>query len=326
MGKKLKFKDVLILLAIFALLVVMLYSVVRILEGLLDKDDAAEPMVSSRTIVRDGVEYYPRQDIVTILLAGIDETGPVKDSGTYNNPGEADMVALVVLDQKQESIEVLALNRDTMVEMPVLGIGGKPAGTTRGQLALSHTYGSGLTDSAQNLKQTVSDLLYDVKIDYYVTLNMDAIAILNDGVGGVTVNVEEDFSQVDDTIGMGQVTLKGEQALTYLRSRQGVGDQLNLTRMERQEEYMSGFTYALKEKLAADSNFAATLFEEVGPYMVTDLTLNALLGLVKYHGDYGMGDIHTPAGENVTHEFMEYHLDEAALDKLILGLLYERKS
>ena len=98
---------------------------------------------STKTIIRDGVAYYPRQNITTVMLLGIDETGPVKSSGSYRNKGEADVVMLLILDQEDETYTVLALNRDTMLEMPALGLGGKDAGTFYGQLALAHTYGSG---------------------------------------------------------------------------------------------------------------------------------------------------------------------------------------
>ena len=325
MEKKLRPRDIIVLLVILALVVVTLYSVIMIVENAMNKGTTA-PTAESKTIVRDGVEYYPRQDMLVIMVAGIDESGPVADSGTYNNPGEADMVSLVIFDQKTQTMEVLALNRDTMLEMPVLGIGGKQAGTRYGQLALAHTYGSGLSDSAENLKTTVSDFLYGLKIDYYVTMNMDAIALLNDAVGGVTVEVEEDFSAIDPTIGQGAVKLKGQQAVTYLRSRQGVGDQLNLTRMERQERYMTSFVEVLRGKLQEDPAFALTVYEELVPYMVTDLSSNALAGLVDFYSDYAMGQIHSVEGENVVDGFMEYHVDAEALDKLILQLLYAPKS
>ncbi len=326
MEKKLKLRDVLILAAILLLVVIALYSVIQIIEGNLRRPEAPGQEQPSKTIVRDGVSYYPRQDMVVILVAGIDETGPVQDSGTYNNSGEADMVALVILDQKKETVDVLALNRDTMLEIPVLGIGGKPAGTINGQLALAHTYGSGLQDSAQNLKKTVSNFLYGLNIDYYITMNMDAIALLNDAVGGVTVTVEEDFSAVDSTIGMGQVTLTGQQAVSFLRSRQGVGDQLNLTRMERHEAYMTGFVNQLRSKLKEDRTLATTVYEQMTPYMVTDISANALLGLVEYYSDYDMGQIYSVEGKNVVGKYMEYHVDTEALDKLILKLLYAPKS
>ena len=59
--------------------------------------------------------------------------------------------------------------------------------------------------------------------NYYISMNMDAIAILNDAVGGVTVNVTDDFSAVDPSITKGEVTLKGDQALTFIQTRKDVG-------------------------------------------------------------------------------------------------------
>ena len=100
----------------------------------------------------------------------------------------------------------------------------------------------------ENTKNTVSSLLYGLNIDYYVAMHMDAISILNDAVGGVTVTVTEDFSQVDPTIHQGVMCLNGEQALHYVRTRAEVGDQLNLNRMKRQREYMDGFWKAFRQK------------------------------------------------------------------------------
>ena len=65
-----------------------------------------------------------------------------------------------------------------MVEMPILGLGGKRAGTKVAQLALSHTYGSGLQDSCENVKETLAMLLGDSFVDYYIlnefACNIDA--------------------------------------------------------------------------------------------------------------------------------------------------------
>ena len=176
-----------------------------------------------------------------MLLMGIDEEGPVKASDSHKNTGEADMVALVIFDETSQQIDILCLNRDTMVEMPVLGIGGKNAGTFYGQLALSHAYGTGLEDSCENTKKAVSDFLYGLDISHYVAMNLDAISMLNDAVGGVTVNVTDDFSDVDPTIKQGENTLMGQQAIHYVQVRKDVGDQKNVSRMQRQQDYMEGF-------------------------------------------------------------------------------------
>ena len=311
---------------ILILVLVMIYSGLRILESTVFFTKQEEAAVPTKTITRSEVDYFPRQDITVILVMGIDEEGPVKDSGSYRNNGEADMVAAVILDQTDETYTVLALNRDMMLEMPALGVGGRQAGTFYGQLALSHTYGSGLADSAENTRNTVSNLLYGINIDHYVAMNMDAIGILNDAVGGVTVTVRDDFSAVDESLTPGEVTLNREQALHYVRTRKDVGNQLNLSRMERHKEYLQGLSAALNRQLDDSDTFAAELYEEMSPYMVTDCSLNVVSGLMQRCADYSLKQILSMEGENVLGaEYYEFYADEEKLDALILELFYAPK-
>ena len=279
-----------------------------------------------KTLIRNGVAYYPRQDITVLLVMGIDQKGPAVDSGSYNNAGDADAVMLVIFDESKECYSILTLNRDTMVNMPVLGLGGKQAGTRYAQLTLSHTYGNGLADSCENTKKTVSDLLYGLRIDYYVSLRMDAIGLLNDAVGGVTVEVVDDFSAIDSTIPLGRVTLNASQALTYLQTRKGLSDQMNVTRMQRHEAYMQGFVQALQRKLELSDYFAMDAYHLVEPYVVTDCPTNVLAGMVNRFREYTFRDVLIPEGENVRGEtYMEFYLDEEKLDELIIELFYEPK-
>lgn len=312
---------------ILVLVIVFVYSGFQILEStVFSKQEHGAAAAPSKTITRDGIEYFPRQDVETYLLMGIDRFGPVEDSGSYNNDGEADTVMVLLFDKKNETASILALNRDTMVEMPVLGIGGKTAGSAIGQLALSHTYGSGLKDSCENVRKTVSDLLLGFEIDHYISMNMDGIALLNDAVGGVKVNVTEDFSAVDPTIGMGETVLTGEQALSYVRLRMDVGDQLNISRMDRQKAYMEGFLTALQEKLSSDSTFAAQLFEEMSDYLVTDCSTTVLTSALERYGEYPLTEIVSPEGDNRRGEtYMEFYPQEEALDALILRMFYGPK-
>ncbi len=280
----------------------------------------------SKTVVRDGTGYFPRQDITVILLMGIDEQGPARDSLSYNNEGEADMVALLILDEKNECCNVVTLNRDTMMNIPVLGLGGKRAGTKYAQLALAHTYGSGLEDSCENTRTAVSAFLKGIHIDYYVAMNCDAVAILNDAVGGVTVQVTEDFSQVDPTISYGKFTLRGDQALTYVQTRQHVGDNLNISRMERQRNYMEGFAKAFAKQENADGNFVRSVYEQVAPYLVSDLPISTLSSMVDRCRNYTIHQVVSPEGKNVLgKEYYEFYADEEKLDRLVLELFYAPK-
>ena len=313
------------LCVILVLVLAILYSGLRILEStvLHSGQDGAD--TTSKTLLRDGVEYFPRQDITTVLLIGVDEFGPVQDSGSYTNTGAADVNILLIFDETNCVVNVLHLNRDTMVKMPALGLGGKPAGTYYGQLALSHTYGSGLEDSCENTVKTVSDFLYGIPIDYYVAMNMDVIAIMNDAVGGVTVQVTDDFSAIDPTISMGEVTLVGEQATHFIRAR-NLGDKLNTSRMNRHQAYVQGFLAALRTTQDEGMTTLLDAYDQAQPYLVTNCSTNALSGMMDRFVDFPLGEMVAPAGENVLGQtYYEFYVDEQALDDLILRLLYAPK-
>ena len=319
-------KDIAFFCVILILVLVMLVSGLRILESTLLRTKVGEETFESKTIYREDVAYFPRQDITTVLVLGIDRYGPVEDSGSYQNSGAADMAMVVILDHKTEECRVLQLNRDTMVDMPVLGVDGRQAGTTHAQLALAHTYGSGLEDSCENVERTVSDFLYGIPMDYYVAMNMDAIPLVNDAVGGVEVRVTDDFSKVDPTIKKGEMTLMGEQAINFVRTRKDVGDQLNLTRIQRQKDYVNGFVEAFTEARQGDSDLITQVYSDISPYLVSDMSLNVLSGMIDRYSHYEIVEVVSPQGKNVLgEEFYEFYPDEEALDSLILRLFYAPK-
>ena len=320
-------RQILYFCLILVLVLVVLYSGLRILEStVLHSGADQEAAYERKTITRNGVDYYPRQDITTVLVLGIDQEGPAQASDGYMNRGAADLVMLLVFDESRQTCDILQLNRDTMLRMPVLGLGGRKAGTSYGQLALAHTYGTGLADSCENTREAVSNFLYGITVDYYVSMRMDAIGLLNDAVGGVTVNVTEDFSQVDPTIGQGPVTLMGRQTLSYVRTRQDLGDQLNISRMERHRKYVDGFLAAFRASREEDPEFFLKTYETITPYLVTDCSVNTISGIIERYSDYTVNTPVTPEGENVLGEqYYEFHVDEEKLDSLILEMFFAPK-
>ena len=326
MSRKEQVKKLVYILLILILVLLIVFSGLRIMEStVLFKGQEQVEQTHSATIERNGIKYFPRQDITVMLLMGIDESGPVQQSESYNNTGEADMIALVIFDETNEQIDLLCLNRDTMLEMPALGIGGKNAGTFYGQLALSHTYGSGLEDSCENTKKAVSDFLYGLDIQHYVALNLDAIAMLNDAVGGVTVNVTDDFSDVDATILQGEMTLMGQQAIHYVQVRKDVGDQKNVSRMQRQQDYMEGFLKAFRQANTEES-FVIDTYDAVSDYMVTDFTTKSMATTLDKYSEYTLDEVITPEGEHqIKGQHNAFYADEQKLDEMILRLFYAPK-
>ena len=327
MKRRNKTRQLIYYAAVLLLVLILLYSGLRILEAtILNSGSYGEPQIVSKTITRDGIDYYPRRDITVMMLLGLDQTGPVEDSGVFTNPGTSDAVMLLIFDEKNETWSILQLNRDTMMDIPVLGLGGKEAGTIFAQLALAHTYGSGLEDSCLNTRKAVSNFLGGISIDYYISMNMDAVAIVNDAVGGVTVTVTDDFSDVDPTLTMGQVTLRGEQALSFVRDRQNVGDQKHVSRMERHREYMEGFTEALGEKLKEGTGFVVETYSAVAPYLVSDCPISSLTAMIERYQDYQFTGVITPEGQStVGRQYYEFYADEQKLDELVIDLFYAPK-
>lgn len=327
MGRNNKIKQLAFLVAVLLLVSIMLYSGLQILEAtLLDFGSNADTVIVSKTITRNGIDYYPRRDITVLMFLGIDQMGPVEDSGLFTNPGAADAIILMIFDEKNETTTVLQINRDTMMDIPILGIGGREAGTRYGQLALAHNYGSGLEDSCVNTRKAVSHFLSGITIDYYIAMNMGAVAILNDAVGGVTVTVTDDFSDVDSTITMGEITLRGEQALNFVRDRKDVGDQKNATRMNRQRAYIESFRDSLLTNMNRGTGFIVDTYSAVAPYLVSDCPINTLTAMIERYDDYEFTGVITPKGNNILGEtYYEFYVDEKELDELVIELFYAPK-
>lgn len=272
--------------------------------------------------------WYARKELETVLVMGVDKyADDAAAEDDYTNQEQADFLLLVVLDRNAGVCTALPLNRDTMTEITALGLAGERTGTFTGQLALAHTYGSGGLDSARNEGRAVSALLYGTEIDHVMAFTMDAVPVLTDAVGGVPVLVEDDFSAMTDQLPMGQeVTLRGELALTFVRGRGSMGgEKTNLNRMARQNAYLQGL-YRRLQDTAQDEGFLTQLLLELSPYLDTDCTAAQLNDLYQTVVQDRLAVLDAPAGEAVVgDEFMEFHVDEDALQQTVIELFYERR-
>ena len=276
----------------------------------------------------DGKWYIQKARTETFLLIGIDKyEAAIKTGNSFRNNEQADALFLLAVDRENESYSILHINRDTMANIRMLDINGDPYSSFVGQLALSHTYGSGREDSCENTVWSVSDYLYGLQIDHFASVSMDAVAILNDSIGGVTLTVSDDMTTVDKTLAHGKtVTLSGEQALTYIRARQGLADSSNLARMERQRQYVTAFLEQAKSAASENDGRVSDMLLSISDYLVSDMTADELLSLTDVLEDYSFAKISPIAGEaRKGVQFMEFYADEAALQRLVLETFYTEK-
>lgn len=272
-------------------------------------------------IAYQGREYLPQSSLQTVLLIGIDRELD-SENLSYNNQLQSDFLLLLVLDHKAQSYWMLHLNRDTMCDIPILDMNGSRIGYRSGQLALAHTYGTGGKDSCINTVKAVRRLLYDVEIQSYARIPVQAVAALNDAVGGVDVTVEDDFTGVDASLVMGErVHLTGRQAETFIRARSGMADSSNLRRMERQRQYLQG----LMEKLEAGqgSGMLDRAVDVLNADLTTDLSAGRLSQLGEALEKYTFTGFVTLPGTAAQGEtYMEYTLDADALQQIVVERFY----
>jgi len=289
-------------------------------------DETFQP--SSTGVELNGVEYELNENIETILVMGLDKYEDEIDTSSYNNDQQADFLMLFILDNQNKTCKALHINRDTMTEMNVLGVAGQEIGTITQQLALSHTYGNGQNVSCRNTAKAVSNLLYDIDITHYVSVTMDAVPVYNDLIGGVTVEVLDDFTGIDDTLVQGEkVTLMGDHALIYVRSRYGMDDSTNNHRMIRQRQYLEELYKITREKVEEDEGFILTAWEQLTPYTVSDCYEQDLQRIYEKASDYEYLGTEYIEGESVKGErFMEFYPDEDALKELVIKTFYTPKN
>lgn len=279
------------------------------------------------TIEYDGHTYRQRSNVTSILLMGIDQEEIGTTSVGQRGGGQADFLRLVVIDRGNKTVSQLAIDRDTMAEITILGITGNVAGTRTDNISISHYFGDGREKSCELTREAVSRLLFGTRIDFYLAMNLKGVETFNDAIGGVTVKLKDDLTVLDPSWTEGaEIRLDGSNAATFVRSRMTVGDGTNVSRMQRQQQYLSEAVKILSDKVQADTNFVGHLFDTMSPYLVSGIRRDRLVSEAYNAKNYSRPAAYSIPGEHIIGErgFMEFWPDEKALKETVLKLFFQQ--
>lgn len=295
----------------------------------LEKASEKETKKKSDVVIINGKEYVPKKDIETYLFIGVDSLDKVHKVEEYDGTGQCDVLTLLVRDLGQGTFRTLSIDRNTMANVKSLDYDNSYLATSRIQLSFAHANGDGLEASCENTVDAVSDLLGGQKIDGYAAVNMGAISIINNLAGGVTVTIEDDFTESDPSLKIGDtLTLSDEQAVHFVHDRFNVGDETNECRMRRQSMYMSDLKKKLRAKCSADNSYPVKIYESLGDYMVTSLTsskFSKIAMLVLDEKD--QGELHIKGTNSVDDlGFIAFEPDEESLNEVIATLFYKENN
>lgn len=317
--------------AVVVLVIILVISVGFLILSLWEKQNGqyiGEGQTLDDNIRYNGIEYALKDNIETFLIIGLDKYEGESSADSYNNDKQADFLLLLVFDNEQKKSTAIQINRDTMVDINVLGVAGERVGTVTKQITLAHTYGNGRDVSCRNTADAVSTLLKGVNINHYVSMTMESVSILNDLVGGVELTVLDDFSDVDHSLVQGEnVILNGEQALIYVRTRSGLDDSTNMARMKRQKQYLNALYERVGDRIYSDKDFVVNASLKLSDYIISDRSVTQLQELMKKYREFELVEICELNGETVLgEEYVEFYPAEDSLMKLVIDNFYKVKN
>lgn len=288
------------------------------------------------TIKYNGQKYKYKDDMINLLFLGVDTSGTVnnpENTGTdtdikAESAGQADTIILAALDNKAKKLTLIPVNRDTLTDISIYDTYGKFIEKKKEQIALSYAYGDGKAKSAQLAAEAVSNLFYGLPIQGYFAVNTSAITVINDMIGGVELQLLDDFTSIDPSYVKGAtVRLQGSFAENYLRGRMGVGDGTNVSRMQRQQQYLTALASQTLAAVRNDITLPVSIYQTVSDYMVTDISVDEVSYLAAQVAGCSLDSnfIRNIAGESTAGDaYMEFHVDEKAFYELILDVFYKK--
>ena len=249
--------------------------------GLVNKvEDSIRPDDSTPTIeeeVKTAEEY--KGDVVNILVCGIDyEEGRNYSNDPTSNDGMTDMILYVQFDIKNGALRMLQIPRNSLVttkNKKVTLSNGKTYAATNYQInSVALSNGGSIA--------ALADVIYDqfrLPIDYYVTVDMQALVDMVDNFGGIEVYIPHDMSYGGSKLLKGYRNLDGASAEFFVRCRHGDGyANSDIDRLNMQRYFYAGLFKRARSMGVTDIlNQLPLVFKN---YIKTDMDITTIAKLV----------------------------------------------
>ncbi len=241
----------------------------------------------------NGGEKMFSKNVINVLLCGVDSETGKADSG------RSDIMMLVSINKKTETITLVSLLRDSWTYMSLP----RADGTYYDyyfKLNSVYIYGGPTT-----LLNTIENN-FKIEIDQFIAVDFKSFPKLIDALGGVTVEVQDYESKYirrtssHKNFPSGEATLNGSQALIYSRIRKCDADS-DISRTRRQRSVIKGLLDSAK---AATNGQLLNAFKQVSPFLRTGYTQSEVASLIAQaysNGwmDYKLVEIVLPAEDYV---------------------------
>ena len=224
-------------LAVTLAVVAVISGVVIYAASMVNKvEENIKPEENAASLVEEiqTLEEY-KGDVVNILVCGIDYEEGRAYSSDGTNDGMTDMILYCQFDIKGGALRMLQIPRNSLVATK-----GRKVNLSNGKTyAVSNYQINSVALSNDGNIAALAEVIYDqykLPIDYYVTIDMQALVEMVDNFGGIEVYIPHDMSFAGSALKQGYRNLDGSAAEFFVRCRHGEGysnsdiDRLNMQR------------------------------------------------------------------------------------------------
>jgi len=192
-----------------------------------------------------------------LLVVGLDNV-----EGSHRT----DTILVVHVSPKDKKVNVVAIPRDTIMDVPGIGL-----------TKVNHAFAYG---GIYLTRRTLEDFL-GIKIPFSVAINIDGLAKVIDTLGGLTINVEKRMYYIDYAGGLfvdlypGLQHLNGRQSLGYVRFRHDPSGDMG--RIFRQQKFMQALARKIitKKDVLSAPKVIMSLLSNIN----TNMSVRQVLGL-----------------------------------------------
>ncbi len=182
---------------------------------------------------------------INILLVGSDtRKGQGKGYGTETSV-LADVMILLHVSADRKNATAVSFPRDLMVPWPACpSTSGGPGYLPQSLGQLNATIANG----GPGCTLLTIELLTGLKIPYLAMIEFNGVIEMSNAIGGVEVCVAQEINDpyTQTYLQPGEYTLQGKAALQFLRTRHGVGDGSDLSRISNQQVFLTSLVRKVK--------------------------------------------------------------------------------
>lgn len=181
---------------------------------------------------------------MNILVMGSDKR---KGENARNVAGQrSDTAILVHLAADRRSATAVSIPRDTMVPIPECT---RADGTLIPAQPVA-MFNSAFSEGGPACTIKTVEALTRVRIDNYVVVDFTGFKDMVDALGGVKVCLPYAVNDPQSHLNLpaGTQTVRGQQALAYVRTRDGLGNGSDLSRIDRQQAFIGSMVSKVQSK------------------------------------------------------------------------------